>query len=82
MRYTESEARKKLSKLLKKACAGEEVVIAGSKERLVQLVPIRDREAPPRAKRNRMAGRLKGKIFSSPDAFNPLTEQGLSDLGF
>jgi antitoxin (DNA-binding transcriptional repressor) of toxin-antitoxin stability system len=77
MKYTLSEARKKLSKLLKKACVGEEVVIAGSKELLVRLVPVRDPEGLPWVKRNRVPGALRGKIFSTPDAFAPLTGQEL-----
>lgn len=82
MKYTVSEAGKRLSHLLKEACAGEEVVIASGEELLVKLVPVRDRKVTARAKKDRVPGRLKGKIFSPPDAFDPLTDQELSDLGF
>jgi antitoxin (DNA-binding transcriptional repressor) of toxin-antitoxin stability system len=71
MKYTLSEARKKLSKLLKKACVGEEVVIAGSKELLVRLVPVRDPEGLPWVKRNRVPGALRGKIFSTRMLLRP-----------
>jgi len=31
---------------------------------------------------NRKPGALKGKIFYAPDAFAPLTDRELKDLGF
>jgi antitoxin (DNA-binding transcriptional repressor) of toxin-antitoxin stability system len=82
MKYTVSEAGKRLSRLVKEACAGEEVVISADKELSVRLAPVRHRETGSRAKKDWIPGALKGKISYTSDAFDPLTEQKLSDLGF
>lgn len=80
MKYSIPQAAKKLCRLLKKACAGEEVVIA-CKELRVKLVPVCGPEMAS-ANKDRVPGRLKGKIFCAPNAFDPLTDRELSDLGF
>jgi prevent-host-death family protein len=76
MKYSLQRATKDLSKLVKLACAGEEVVIVRGGRPVAKLVPI------ARATKNRVPGSLKGKISWTPDAFDPLTDQELSDLGF
>lgn len=78
MKYTAAEAGRKLSRLVEQACAGKDVVISSGKELLVRLVPVRN----PRVRKDRVPGALKGKIFCRPGAFDPLTDQELSDLGF
>jgi prevent-host-death family protein len=66
------EAKTNLSKLIARAEAGEEIVIARGKEPVVRLTPV----TQPRVRR---AGRLKGKITLPPDSFffDPLPEEEL-----
>ena len=55
------QAKSSLSRLVERAIAGEDVVIARNGEPLVRLVPVsRDRKP-------RVPGRLKGKVWISPD---------------
>lgn len=70
------KAKTNLSKLIEKACKGEEIVIARRDQPVVRLVAINA------ASKKRVPGRLKGKISYKPDAFAPLTEHELKDLGF
>lgn len=65
------KAKAGLSKLVEKACAGEEVVIARGKTPLVRLVPI-DRPTP-----RRKFGALRGKIWVDDGFFEPLPEPEL-----
>jgi prevent-host-death family protein len=55
------QAKTSLSRLVARALAGEEVVIARNGEPLVRLVPV------ARAPKRRIPGRSKGKIWISPD---------------
>jgi prevent-host-death family protein len=73
--HTIHEAKTNLSKLIQKACDGEEVIIAKGKKPIAKLVPIRVADRP------RQPGRFKGKIWWAPDAFDPLTEEELRDWG-
>jgi prevent-host-death family protein len=58
-------AKTQLSRLIERACQGEEVVIARRDVPVVRLVPIRDR--PPTRKFGAMKGRAKtGKPFFEP----------------
>jgi prevent-host-death family protein len=66
------QAKTSLSRLVERALAGEEVVIARNGEPLVKLVPID--KAPER----RIPGRYKGKIWMSPDF--EFTEQEIEEL--
>jgi len=70
------KAKARFSELIERACQGEEIVIARGSKPLVRLVPATS------PKRNRRPGRLKGKISYSQDAFDPLTDEELKDLGF
>jgi antitoxin (DNA-binding transcriptional repressor) of toxin-antitoxin stability system len=70
------KAKADLSRLIARACRGEEIVIARGKKPVVRLVALRD------AQGNRKPGLWKGKVFCTPDAFAPLTDQELKDLGF
>ena len=69
------KAKTQLSRLIEKACRGEEVVIARGKKPVVRLVAIADKHG------RRKPGAWKGKISYTPDAFAPLTDQELHDLG-
>ena len=55
------QAKSSLSRLVERALAGEEVVIARNGEPLVKLVPV------PKDKKPRVPGRYKGQIWISPD---------------
>jgi len=73
---TVHKAKTELSRLIEKACRGEEIIIARGKKPVVKLVPV------SAALKERKPGVLKGKITYTPDAFDPLTDQELKDLGF
>jgi len=74
--HTVHEAKTNLSKLIEKACDGEEVIIARGKKPVVKLVPI----AP--GKKERIPGGLEGQISWTDDAFDPLTDEEMRELGF
>lgn len=75
--YTVHQAKTNLSKLLRKAEKGEEVVIARGNKPVAKLISIDDKKL-----KKRIPGRLKGKIWCAPDAFAPLSDTELKDLGF
>ncbi len=65
------EAKTNLSRLIQKACRGEEVVIARGPDPVVRLVPI------GAAQGRRKLGFLKGKLVVGPEFFEPLPEDEL-----
>jgi len=65
------QAKTNLSRLIEKACKGEEIVISRGSQPVVRLVAIRDRRG------NRKPGALKGKIKIRPEFFAPLPEEEL-----
>jgi prevent-host-death family protein len=65
------KAKTNLSRLIKQACRGEEIVIARGSEPMVRLVPIGD------PKGNRKPGALKGKLKVGPEFFEPLPPEEL-----
>lgn len=73
--YTVHAAKTNLSKLIERAEAGEEVVIARGKKPVARLVPM---DVPAHVLRRRGFGALKGKL-KLPDSFffNPLPEEDL-----
>jgi prevent-host-death family protein len=73
--YTVHQAKTNLSKLLRKAARGEEVIIARGKTPVAKLVAV------PPLKKKRVPGRWKGKISYTPDVFAPLTKEELADWG-
>ena len=73
--YTMHKAKTYLSKLVRDALHGEEVIIARGKEPMVRLVPVR------KPANKRKPGSLKGKIWYAPDAFDPLTKEELAEWG-
>ena len=66
------QAKTSLSRLVERALAGEEIVIARNGEPLVKLVPVA-REREPR-----VPGRGKGKIWIGPNF--EFTEQEIEEL--
>ena len=74
--HTIHEAKTNLSKLIKKACEGEDVIIARGDKPVVRLVPIGE------VSRQRKPGRFAGQISWTADAFDPLTDEEMRELGF
>ena len=70
------KAKTELSRLIKMACRGEEIVIARGKTPVAKLVPLH------KTTQKRVPGLWKGLVTYTPDAFDPLTDQELKDLGF
>lgn len=68
---TVHKAKTNLSRLIEKACRGEEVVIARGSQPVVRLVPIAD------ARGNRKPGELRGKLEVGPEFFEPLPPEEL-----
>src|SRR5258706_32593 len=67
-----TQAKLMLSRLVARVCAGVEAVLLYGGTRLAKLLPAKDR----------VPGRLAGRISWTLDAFDPLTDQELSNLGF
>ncbi len=80
MKYTIPEASQNLSWLLKKAYFGQDVIFVVDEDIQLKLVPVRG-EFPGDGK-DRVPSVLKGEIVCTPNAFDSLTDQELSDLGF
>jgi antitoxin (DNA-binding transcriptional repressor) of toxin-antitoxin stability system len=70
------KAKGDLSRLIQRACRGEEIVICRGKKPVVRLVALRDEQG------NRKPRAWAGKVSYTPDAFAPLTDRELKDLGF
>ncbi len=68
--FTIHAAKTNLSKLVARAEAGEEIVLARGKDPVVKIVPM----AP---KPKRKFGRLKGKGSIGPEFFEPLPDEEL-----
>jgi len=66
------QAKSSLSRLVERALAGEDVVIARNGQPLVRLVPI------PKQREPRLPGRSKGRIWIAPD-FDEMSEEELKD---
>ena len=74
--HTIHEAKTNLSQLIQKACEGEEVIIARGDKPVVKLVPIGETVAP------RVPGGFEGQISWTEDAFAPLNDDEMRELGF
>jgi len=72
--YNVHAAKTNLSRLIERACAGEEIVIARNNEPVVKLVPVQPRPQPRR-------GSLKGQIVIHDSFFDPMTEEELMKWG-
>ena len=75
MSYTVHEAKTNLSKLIKEAENGKEVVITRGKKPVAKLMAV------DQPKKHRVPGRLKDLISWEPNAFEPLTDEELRDWG-
>jgi prevent-host-death family protein len=76
MSYTVHQAKTNLSKLIKEAESGKEVIITRGKQPVARLVPIADS-----TKHKRKPDMFKGQLWAAPDAFDPLTDEELSEWG-
>jgi prevent-host-death family protein len=77
MAYTVHQAKTHLSRLLKEAEAGEEVVVMRGKKPVAKIVPIQ-----PVAPRQRTPGGFEGLIHADDSVFDPLTDAELVEYGF
>ena len=73
--YTVHQAKTNLSRLIKEACKGTDVIIARGKEPVVRLVPL------ARSRKKRVPGRLKGRIRILPGFFKPMSRRELAEWG-
>jgi prevent-host-death family protein len=76
MPYTVHEAKTNLSKLIREASAGKEVIIARGKKPVAKLVGIQEKRI------KRIPGEFAGQFSYTPDAFHPLSDEELKELGF
>jgi prevent-host-death family protein len=70
--YTIHAAKTNLSKLVARAEAGEEIVLARGKDPVAKIVPMTSRPKP-----KRKFGALKGRIKIGTEFFEPLPEDEL-----
>jgi prevent-host-death family protein len=68
---TVQQAKAQLSRLIKKACEGEEIIILRGKKPVVRLVAIEKEQL------DRKPGAWKGKIKIGPEFFEPLPAEEL-----
>lgn len=69
------KAKTQLSRLIEKACRGEEIIIARGKKPVVRLVAVQNERG------ERKPGALKGKIKIGPEFFEPLPPEELEGWG-
>lgn len=69
------KAKTELSRLIEKACRGEEIVIARGKKPVVRLVAIEDTQG------QRKPGALRGKLKVGPEFFESLPAEELDAWG-
>jgi antitoxin (DNA-binding transcriptional repressor) of toxin-antitoxin stability system len=72
---TIQKAKTQLSRLIKKACQGEDVIIARGPKRVVRLVAVQNQNG------NRKPGAWKGKIKIGPEFFEALPQDELKGWG-
>jgi len=65
------KAKTEISRLIERACRGEEIVIARGKKPVVRLVAIEDKTG------QRKPGALRGKLKVGPEFFEPLPPEEL-----
>ena len=81
MAYTVHQAKTQFSRLLKEAEAGKEVVVMRGKKPVAKIVAIEQPGESP-AVPFRLIGAYSGKISWTDDAFDPLTDEELKELGW
>jgi prevent-host-death family protein len=81
MAYTVHQAKTHLSRLLKEAEAGQEVVVMRGKEPVARIVPIDKPVAGQQETNFRLAGAYRGRMRWDEDAFDPMTDEELAACG-
>jgi prevent-host-death family protein len=79
MGYTVHQAKTHFSRLLKEVEAGQEVIVMRGKKPVAKIVPVEppvQEEVP-----FRLLGAYRGKVSWTDDAFDPLSDQELIDMG-
>ena len=71
------QAKTHLSRLIREASNGEDVVILNGQKPVARLVPYTRR----RAKRPRVGAATSAKFWLAPNAFDPLTDEELKEWG-
>lgn len=66
------QAKTNLSRLIERASAGEEIIIARGSKPVARLVPV------GAVKGKRQPGSLKGKLVVGPEFFEPLPDDELA----
>ena len=80
MTYTVHQAKTHFSRLLKEAEAGKEVVVTRGKKPVAKIVAIQP--APKEEVPFRLLGAYRGKVTWTEDAFDPLTDKELAEMGW
>lgn len=80
MPYTVHQAKTHLSRILKEVEAGKEVIVTRGKKPVARIVAV---EQPTLAAELpfRLLGAFRGKISWDDDAFAPLTDKELVEMG-
>lgn len=66
------QAQRNLSRLIKKACEGDEVIITRGSKPVARLIPVAE------ARTKRTPGSMKGKFTVGPEFFEPLPDDELA----
>jgi prevent-host-death family protein len=77
MAYTVHQAKTNFSRILKEVEAGQEVIVMRGKKPVAKVVPI----GAPALSRSALAGSYRGKLSWTEDAFDPLTDAELREMG-
>ena len=80
MAYTVHQAKTHLSRLLKEAEAGQEVVVMRGSKPVAKIVPIT--EVPASKPPFRYIGAFEGLVHADDSAFDPMTDKELVEFGF
>lgn len=79
MAYTVHQAKTHFSRLLKEAEAGQEVIVMRGNKPVAKLVAI---DEPHPETPFRLMGAFRDKVSWTEDAFDPLTDAELTEMGF
>jgi prevent-host-death family protein len=80
MAYTIHQAKTQFSRLIREAEAGKEVIVTRGKKPVAKISAIEP--APKEQVPFRLLGAYRDKINWSDDAFAPLTDDELREMGF
>ncbi|MGD0829560.1 MAG: type II toxin-antitoxin system prevent-host-death family antitoxin [Terracidiphilus sp.] len=81
MAYTVHQAKTHLSRLLKEAEAGQEVIVMRGNKPVAKVVAINEPTNIPDLP-FRLAGAYRGKMHWDENAFDPMTDEELVDCGW